>query len=483
MLKYAVARYKFLENNFLKEKEHYNNLYQKVDIEKEVFDFIIKNNTKEFPLPKIEFCPYKTNTSNSKIKNKYQQTVTNKDYNQIFQKIDDYFNTNKIFPTNVIQTGISKILKKNERRFSFFNKDNIFGLGNIGKSSNSSAVEKDKIIKEKIIFIDNFISEIISLTKIDDKEKVEEIRGRMGKNLEEFMKLISKDKNNQSYLVYLEAFIKVLSNNRSKGNFELTEEIYKLFKNIFFLILSHNKSNDYILKNIMILSQTFYYIDKKETDKTKNKVYIQKGIRDHDTFKIPETWHRVINYSLNLGLINIKDASSSVKMTKEESMEKLQKLSFNTIISYLCDLKLFTSDDAIFEKIKNYYVNAYKMNINEVNSHILEYFKGMGIEIKIDENKDKKGDNRENRNLINGDEEKLEELKDVILTKGDNIDFHLTPQNSNTDENDNSVKKNKSPMLINIITDTIINETKGDNNEKKDDKNILNDNCEKNDGK
>ena len=486
MLKYAVARYKFLENNFLKEKDHYNNLYQKLNIDKEIYDFIIKNNTKEFPLPKIEFFPYKTNSINSKIKNKYQQSISNDDYNKIFKKIDDFFTTNNIFPSNLIQTGVSKILKKTERRFSFFNRDNnIFGLGSLGKNSNNSAIEKEKIIKEKITFIDNFINEIISLTKINEKEKIDEIRDRMGKSLSDFMRLISKECNETSYLVYLEAFIKILSNNRSKGNFELTEEIYKLLKNIFFLILSGNKTNDYILKNIMILSQTFYYIDEKEPDKTKNKIYIQKGIRDHETFKIPETWHRVINYSLNLGLINIKDASSSVKMTKEEAIEKLKKISFNTIISYLCDLKLFTSYEEVFEDIKNYYVVAYEMNINDVNLQIEEYFKGMGIEIKLNENKDKDKNlnNEENINIINEEKGRLEELKDVLFPKGDNIDFHLTPQNSKNIETNILEKHNSDTGLIKVLADNIINETNEDNNENDDNNNIINDSDIKNDEK
>ena len=486
MLNYAIARYKFLENNFLKEKDHYNNLYQKLDLEKEISDFIIKNNTKEFPLPKIEFCPYKTNLVNSKIRDKYQQTITNKDFIQVFKKIDEYFTKNNIFPSNLIQTGVSKISKKNERRFTFFNKDNkILGLGNIGKGNKSSVSDKDKIIKENIHFIDDFINEIISLTKIKNEKEIEEINDKMEKNTYEFMKLITKDNKNPSYLVYLEAFIKNLSNNRSKGNFELTYEIYEKLTKIFSKILSNNKTNDYILKNIMILSQTFYYIDKNESDKTKNKIYIQQGIKDHEVFKIPETWHRVINYSLNLGLINIKDVSSSLKMTKEESIEKLKKLSFNTIISYLCDLKLFTSEDEVFENIKNYYVAAYNMNVNDVNNHIEEYFKGMGIKVNLNknENKEKKLDNEENVNTANGEEERLEELKDVLLPQGDKIDFHLSPQNSKNIENNIVVKDNPETGFIEVITNIITKDVNEDNNEEKDNKNVINDNDEKKDEK
>ena len=426
---YTSKRLEILGEYLKREKKH-NNIYKKITIENVILDFVLKNCTKEFPLPKIEFCPFKTNIINSKIIAKYQKRYTNQEYNRIYQAMNNFFIEKKIFPTNLIQTGISKVHKKTEpKRYLFKKGFGFFGVNNIQDYTQDNDVnEKEKPILDNIKYIEKFINDIISVTKNNNEEETKIIKAKLRDNFGILMGLLTT-KNDKSYLVYMETFIKILSNNRSKGNNLLTDEVFKILKDTFFLILDDEnfKLNDYVLKNILILSQTFYYIE----EKTKEKIYIQNGIKNHLVFDIPETWHRIINYSLNLGIVNLNDVTSSFKITKEEQVQKLQKMAFNTIISYLCELKSLTSNNKVFETVKNYYAKIYNMDMKKINDYIIAYFKGMGIEENLN------GKNNENINENNViEDENLEKIKEANVKKENNINFN----SNNIDTNSKLIK-------------------------------------------
>ena len=102
--------------------------------------------------------------------------------------------------------------------------------------------------------------------------------------------------------------------------------------------MRQNPRNDYILKNVLILCQTFYKLENDE------KIYLQKDIKNQELFNFPETWHRVINYSMNLSCTD-KDLSN-IKLN--EKIEKINKESNVVVIAYLCDIKLYTDDEKVF---------------------------------------------------------------------------------------------------------------------------------------
>ena len=461
-LLYVSNRLNVLHKNLIDEKFHCN-LYEKINIDNEIFDFVVKNCTKEFPLPKIEFCPFKTNIINSKINARYQQKYTNKEYNQIFKTMNNFFIENKIFPTNLIQTGISKLHKKVEKK-PYIIKKKGFGFFWANNKQENENNENEEPIFENIKFIEKFINDIISLTKNNIESETKIIRGKIPENLRRIIELLLS-KDNKFSLIYIETLIKILSNNRSKGNSLLTDETFKIIKDICFVILDdvNYKSNDYVLKNILILSQTFYHIDKEKNE----KIYIQNGIKNTSVFNKPETWHRIINYSLNLGLVNLNDVTSSFKITKEEQLQKLQKMSFNTVVSYLCDLKLLTGNIKVFEIIKNYYVEIYKMDMKKVNDYIIAYFKGMGIEMNLN------GNINEDINKINIiEDENLEKRNELVIEKGVNIVFYMNNNNLN------STLKKMENNNIKMIVDTpnnnkiIINENGYNKNEKKEEEKV-----------
>ena len=117
-----------------------------------------------------------------------------------------------------------------------------------------------------------------------------------------------------NYLTNAETLIKRLSYLRSKGHFLIGEKAYNEILSLFFIILNQEQKNYYILKNVLILSQTFYKI------KDNKKVYLQQGMKGSKVFMNPETWHRVINYSMNLSC-----SSMDLTQTKEDMIKKLIK--------------------------------------------------------------------------------------------------------------------------------------------------------------
>ena len=75
----------------------------------------------------------------------------------------------------------------------------------------------------------------------------------------------------------------------------------------------------------------------------------------------------MINYTLSTHVCS-KDISQTVD--KNERNNKLNAIAFNTLVSYLCDIKYFTDDKNVFDKIKYFYVKVYNLNEDLVNKEI-----------------------------------------------------------------------------------------------------------------
>ena len=218
--------------------------------------------------------------------------------------------------------------------------------------------------------IEDFIEEVITDKNDNNKKEGIEISTNFVDDNNSIMKDLSKikllliDEKNDDFLLYLNCLVKIINKYRSKGNFELIKKSYDILIDIFNFLLNHFPTLDFILKNIIIFSQTFYYFDNNN-----NKIFLQYGLKNHLILSKPETWHRVINFTLS-GHISNKDIS--IINDKKEINSKLHILALNTLVAYLCDLKYFSEDENLFNKIKNFYVRVYQLDeqivINEVNS-------------------------------------------------------------------------------------------------------------------
>ena len=90
-------------------------------------------------------------------------------------------------------------------------------------------------------------------------------------------------------------FLYLLNEYRGLGNFELEIKVYQLIVKLFLKIINAAEKDDdlFSLKNIVILSQTFYTLRKD-----KNKEYIQNNIKQHKLFKDQVFWRKFLDYSI-----------------------------------------------------------------------------------------------------------------------------------------------------------------------------------------
>ena len=345
-----------LYNNFLE-----NNV-KKIKIKNEIIEFIIRNVTKEFPINKFEFTSIKFD--NKKIN----------------------LDINKYVKDNIESEGAmgqrrGKSRKKTEVRN--FRRRSIKKKNTGDKNENSALLLENNAIstdiknykiKSNIYLIDDFVDELITNRGEEEKINLDNIYYNDSSSkmidISNIKSLI--DKKNNECLIYVENLIKSINNKRAKGNFVLNEKSYVAFIDLFKYLLDNYPTSDFVLKNIIILSQTFYTFDIDKNDQTisthdKKKIFLQNGLKNNPIFNKNETWHRVINFTLSNNVIN-KDISQS--NDKNDIYNKLKVLSYNTLISYLTDLKYFTDDENIFNEIKNFYIRIYQLDEESINKEV-----------------------------------------------------------------------------------------------------------------
>ena len=396
----------FSLNNSNNEKK-YKNINHKTLLN----NFIENNATKEFPLIPLDFHPFKLTKKlfeNNQKLNKYMELKKeNKD--KIFNIIKNYIENKNI---NFYESDFSKSYLKNYQEINLLKSIDL----NLNLNDKKNQIEIDgedfEIIKSKkrkeleeknenINFIQNFVYTLVLGEKESNEKKdlieeegkepnkiidIDKDEGfRLNKILAKFMDLITH--KNKRKFEYLDAFIKFLTMVRSKGCFKLNPYAYQIFINIFtYILMNYKNSYDY-LKNIILLSQTFYKSSNENSDD--KKIYLMDGLKNHCTFKEPETWHRAINYNLSLSIKN----SSSYRITiqnKEEYCKNLDRIILNTLISYLYDMRISTNDLKTYENVKHFYSKIYKLDEKIVDEQV-------NIILENNSKKEEKKDKPENK--------------------------------------------------------------------------------------
>ena len=448
---FATRKYSLLKMLYEKEKYNYETFHSNINLDQELSQFIMKYATKQFPMIKIEFCPMKSATVCKFIKSKYHDKLSDKDAQRATNSVMKYFQKYNIFPQYLIQSGVSKLtLKKSSDFFSTrrYTKTKESDLENRlttveDKISAKSPIEREKFIMKNVNFIKDFLNESITNNSIDifgekkEKEnnfKLDEKKGNTAKKktnvqLADFIPLFYN--TYEGFLVYIETLIKTLSYIRSKGKFEINEDTYNLLQIVFIKILEQTPKNDYILKNILILAQTFY--KKKDNE----KIYLQQGIKGSEVLNFSETWHRCINYTFNFANTD-KDLTNIPR--KDDLIKKINKEAFATVVSYLCDMKQFCENDKVLEKVKNFYVKVYNLDEKIVNQSLEQYVKGL--------NKKKENSNSQKNETKNIETKTQETEKDENKENKENKENIENKNNSENKENienkeDKENKENK----------------------------------------
>ena len=360
-------------------KKILQNYFTNIDCSKEMMDFIKQYATKEFPVFKFEFIPYKLNCINLNLFKENERKSNFNECNKKINLIKKYFSENKL-----ISIIFPKESNDNENNNNNNNSNNISVINNSVKrliTIEKEAIKKPAVMKRKLRNISQELN-YKSLNNISNRFILKDREGQMKSNLTyiEFFidKLMIKknetktpeiDKfknvflfNKNENTIYFDSFIKTLNDYRAKGRYIICNHTYDILVEIFIFLLDNFPDRDNLLKNLLILSQTFYFI--KQNNK---KTYIQKGIKNHKIFSDSKLWHRVINYTLGQ---NVNNKDISLKVDKNENNKKLKILAQNTLIAYLCDLKCFTDDTKVFDEVKKFYCDIYTLNEEEINKSV-----------------------------------------------------------------------------------------------------------------
>jgi hypothetical protein len=310
---------------------------------------------------------------------------------------------------------------------------------------NNKIANKEKEIVNNINYIKAFVNKLTSSGEQELENDISKIKT-----------ILQKNKEN---LIYYEHIFRGLDNYRSHGNYILNEKSYEYFLNLFIFILDNFNNNDFIIKNIINFSQTFYKI--RQGNKNP-KHYILYSISNHSIFNKSETWNKIINYSLASFSVN-KDLS--VKIDKEQKEKKLDEKILNILVENLSIMKLFRVNDKIFNEVKNYYTQVYSINKELIKKEINYFYKENNFSVNEENEKE----------LIKGEEKdfvekNLKEDKDIINEEKAETNIR------NEEDNEKNIIKEK-------IEDEEIKIEKKGNNENKiiienDDKKENNENIE-----
>ena len=354
------------------------NYFSNIDYNQEFMGFIKKNVTKEFPISKFEFIAYKLNNININLFKENDRRQNPNECNRKINLMKKFFADNKLLvytipkETNnndnnnennihVFSNTIKKIISmekdtikkpqsavyKKPRNIS--QELNYFSLNNI--TNRFTSKDREDLLKSNLAYIEFFIDKLMLKPNETKKYEIDKLKDLF---------LLNKKEN----CIYFDTFIRTLNEYRARGKYVVSDGTYEILVDVFNFMLDNFQEQDNLLKNILILSQTFYFL--RDNDK---KSYIQRGIKNHKIFSSSKFWHRVINNTLSQN-INNKDISQKVDKDKNETNKKLKIIALNTLIAYLCDLKCFTDDQKVFEEVKKFYCEIYDLDEKEVEKNV-----------------------------------------------------------------------------------------------------------------
>ena len=153
----------------------------------------------------------------------------------------------------------------------------------------------------------------------------------------------------------------ILNNYRSAGKYEISKKVFDIIINIFI------KAFEYLTKNenrqfatlLIILSQTFYYIDNGE------KRFLQKDIKKLDIFKKAEFWSNLIQGTIEDELEKvIKDEK---RLGINVSSEKSKHSNLNNNSSIYSNNNINNNNNSVrvidyFNKISKIILNKKRKN-------------------------------------------------------------------------------------------------------------------------
>ena len=165
-------------------------------------------------------------------------------------------------------------------------------------------------------------------------------------------------------------FLQKLSDFRVKGKYILSDKDFIILSQLFNIICDNiKKYSDYhCAELIIILSQTYYTIDKK----SKNKIYIQSSFKKNILFTQKDFWEKYLSYSINKEIIKLLKIESITNENEKNSKYKYSNVAYTQIMTLIdimfeFDIDLNSIKEILEPKINEYILdNEFKTSIDEV---------------------------------------------------------------------------------------------------------------------
>ena len=453
------------ENNFIKNAKFFSETVKKMvnemfeKLKHLVLNFLIsiKNN---FKLPEAEIDSILPELIKLDSSLKIEKVIENyyhddNKYKSIFEPEKYIFKDFKDDKKNInnkkkdeekrimeIEDGYDKLIFiKDENLLSMIKKmKNSFELINLEKL--------DIKIEEEKIKVKNLTVKLLSnLVKEKDYDKINaEIINISNEELKTLECLLEKHHNIVIFLQQLNKF-------RSTGRYIMNKKIYDLFGTLLNIILNKTKiDNDYFsTKNIIILSQTYYYKNENK------KEYLQYLIYNHELLKDPKFWEDLFIFEMSkeiqkVSKIDLKNnLESNIEFNKEYNKNKYGNLAFGQIMTLSNNMLEFgLSPQLIFQVMEP------KIRYYQLNKDLIKTIKSViGITNEETNNNNEKGiinkENTEKDNIKEEEKEKDEIInkknEDKEKNKNDNIENEDIKENK-INNNENIIKENENKDKI-----------------------------------
>ena len=182
--------------------------------------------------------------------------------------------------------------------------------------------------------------EINSINKVSDEEINQ-------------LKNLLKDHSNRVI------FLHKLNDYRSLCLYELQDEYYKLFGDIFNYIIDVSvKENDYhCVEMVIILSKTYYILMDK-----KNKIYIQNLILNNECFKSKTFWEELLVYSISKEVVQSVKRDNIPREDEKKIKTKNDNIIFSQLLSIIDNMFDFGVDGNLVKEIIEPKIQFYKVD-------------------------------------------------------------------------------------------------------------------------
>ena len=395
MTGFFISCLKRMFNTISVDIDEFNETFNKINIEKDINDFIEKNKTSTKPDSIIKFIPFKpapeitSNSITNTIGYEKKHLVVSYEVIIVFQKLFKFIRTD---------LNMEEEKKKNRLRI---------------------ITSKIFIPRDNISLSQNDIDELFSLFK------------------------------QKKYRTF---FIDILSKNRNKAkkNERLKSDLVEIFLKL--LEYAEKEKDLELALNCITLCQTFYYEKLNKYKNQNDKKYLIEEIKENKWLNTTEFWEAIINLMIQKEVVNNEEIRNNNEKEKKNAFNKIvytQILNYSTIM-----VEFNINKDDIITLVQNISekYQLKKENCDLIIKTIIKDKKSDAlkeIDKKIEEKKNEikekevKEEKNEKENEKEDEKEKIEEKNEIIDNKENEKkedkkeEINENKNDENEDEDDN----------------------------------------------